>query len=170
MNILTFFIFLLGILLSIPFSLLLFYLITFHPSNNHIHHVKSSKSDILTIPHNDQTFHSVWMFAISNRFKFQAIYLKLYHQYLFIHLTTKPIKSFKQHKITFSEVLIYNLSQSKIELKPSEQLQSQYWSTKTQDKILNSFVLTQLQYLGRYRIDKNQINHQQDKILNSKVI
>jgi hypothetical protein len=182
MNILSFFyhvfIFLLGVLLSIPFALLLLYIFKLNTSYEHIHHVasllfpsKQPKSDILTIPNNEQSFHSVWMFGIiithikhSNRAKLQSMYLKLHQQYLLIHLTSKRIKHFHRNKIFFSEVLILNLSQAKIELKPYEQLRTQYWSNKI------PIILTQLQSLARYRIHKNKIDQQQDNTLDSKVM
>jgi len=99
---------------------------------------------------------------LSNQVKLQPMYLKLYYQYLFIHLTSKRIKNIKhinRNKILFSEVIIFDLSQAEINLKLYEQVRTKYWSNKT------PIVLSQLQFLVRYRIDKKKKNQQEDKKL-----
>ena len=163
------FIFLIGVLFSVPFALLLIYIFTSNtPNDSLLFPSKQSKSDILTLPTNEVSFHSVWMFGViathrkfSGRTKLQPIYLKLYHQYLFIHLTSKRLKNLnrmKRNDIHFSEVIIFDLSQAKIKLKPYEQFRTQYWSNKT------PIILSQLGLFARYRIDKKKKNQQEEDI------
>jgi len=47
-------------------------------------------------------------------------------------------------KIFFSQVISFDLSQTKIEVKPYEQIRTQYWSNKM------SIVLCQLRFLAEY--------------------
>jgi hypothetical protein len=96
---------------------------------------------------------------LSNRVKLQPIYLKLYYQYLFIHLTSKRIKNINRNKILFSEVIIFDLSQAEINLKLYEQVRTKYWSNKT------PIVLSQLRFLVRYRIDKKKKNQEDKKLI-----
>lgn len=171
MNLLSFvyhlFIFLLGILISIPFALLLIYLFTSKFSNESVYPLlfpsKSSKTSFLTSPSNQQSTGNTWMLALftnshrlSGRNRLQRIFLKLHHSYLFLHFTSKRLKNLHRIPIAFSHVIIFDLSQSEICLKPFDQTRTQYWSNKT------PLVLSRIRYLVSYRIikktKKNQTN------------
>ncbi|UJR31172.1 hypothetical protein I4U23_018679 [Adineta vaga] len=103
---------------------------------------------------------SVWIFGIfvtqiklSNRTRLQLMYLKLYSHYLLIHLTSKRLKNIDHlihHRVSFSEVIIFDLSQAKIVLKLLQSIRTHYWLTKT------PIILSHLHFLVRFRINKRK--------------
>ncbi|CAF1179888.1 unnamed protein product [Adineta ricciae] len=161
------FICLIGILISIPFAFLLTRIFTLKTTNKQLHRIssllfsfKAAKSDILTIPSEKLSCSTVWMFGVivtrtkvSNRDKPQLIYLKLYNQYLLIHFTSKHLKNINQltrHRVTFSEVMIFDLFQAKIHLKLPQVNRSKYWSIKS------PIVITHLHLFDEYGIEKRK--------------
>lgn len=161
------FICLIGILISIPFAFLLTRIFTLNTANKQLHRISSllfsfkpTKSDILTISPEQLSCHTLWTFGViatrtkvSHRVKSQLIYLKLYYQYLLIHFTSKRLKNVNhltRHRVTFSEVMIFDLSQAKIRLKLPQSNRSKYWSIKS------PIALTHLQLSDEYRIEKRK--------------
>ena len=152
--------FLLGILISIPFALLLLYLFTSRFSHASVHPLllfpsKASKASLLTFPSNEQSPCSTWMVVLfplpdrrSDRSRLQPIYVKLCQSHLYLHLTSKRLKNLHRTPLTFTHVIIFDISQSTIRLKPFKQLRTQYWSNKT------PLILSQIRYLLSYRIIK----------------
>ena len=153
------FVFLLGVLFSIPFALILIYIFTAHIAHDPLQHASarlfSSEPAMLTLRHKEPSVPSVWMFAIlisesrpSHRRRIQGVYVTLYRQYLYVHLTSKRLRRIRQQRIPFSHVLIFDLSHARVELRPLQQVRAHYWSNKT------PLALNQLQCRAEYQISK----------------
>ena len=154
-------IFVVGVFISTLFTLVLIYVFTSNVSNDQTESLlfpsEPEKPAILTLPVDNRSTPGIWMFAslvtqlrLTSRIHLQAVYVKLSHPYLLIHLTSKGVKHLHRTPIAFSQVLIFDLLQSKVSLKPFEQYRRQYWSKKT------PLVLSQLRYLACYQILKNK--------------
>ena len=155
-------IFVVGVLVSTLLALVLIYIFTSNASNDQsdplLLPAEPEKSTILTLSVDNPSAHGVWMFGSlvtqrrsPSQVHVQAVYVKLADQYLFLHLISKRMKHLHQKTpIAFSQVLIFDLKQGMVALKPVEQHRTKYWSKK------HPLVLSQLRHLACYQILRNK--------------
>jgi hypothetical protein len=153
------FLVILGILCSMSLTIVFVYVYSSKSSHETITRLvlpsKSVKPNIVRVVADRSFIHRVWMFGmfisehrLFDREHVRAMYVILSDTFLFLHLSSKHWKYVDRTNIAFVRVLVFNLSNSKIHLKPIEQSRADYWSHRT------PIVLSQVQYLACYRIIK----------------
>lgn len=156
------FIFLVGILLAIPFALLLIRILALKTSPEHINQRTSFRfaspppqADVRTSADRRTLPHAVWMLSgavTSSPARTQLVFVKLHESYLFVHVTGKRMRRVRSRPVRFAEVLIFDYAQAKVNLTLHKHARTQYWSPKT------PIVLSQLQFIVRYRIVRKSKN------------
>ena len=164
------FIFLLGVLLSIPVVLILIYIFTAHIAHDSLQHASarlfSSEPAMVNLRTKEPNVPSVWMFAIlisqsrlTHRRRIQQVYVTLYRQYLYLHFTSRRLRRAHRQRVPFSHVLIFDLSHALVELRPWQQVRTHYWSNKT------PLALSRLKCRAQYQISKKKKNHSTETLV-----